>query len=308
MFKNLKEELFFIKETVRYGYGIGGALKYLKNKFFYAGKIFDKKIPECHTVDDFEIHMLCRKKDAAMLAWSLMSFINQTGICPRVVVHEDGSFDKKTILKLEHKFPGLEVLRLEKASQMIDNIPGLSEKLLEHRKRGHKLIYKLVDILLLSHAKKVMVLDSDVLFFKKPSEILEFINGKSPYEALISCHDGTYDLMTSEEYSRKHELLRKKTDEMNSGIILFQKNKITTDMMLEYFENTLRKPRDYFVEMTGWASLISQTNFNFLPIEKYIVKGKPEVNTMAKHFTSPRRHEFYIYGIDMVRGEMLKHE
>lgn len=301
MFKNLKEEIFFIKKTLRFGHGADGVLKYLRNKFFYAGKIFDKEIPRCHAVDDFEIHILCQKKDATMLAWSLASFIYQTGICPKVTVHEDGTFDKKTALKLESKFPGLEILYLEKASQIIDNVPGLSDKLLEHRRGGHKLIYKLVDVLLLSRAKKVMVLDSDVLFFNKPLEILEFINGKNPHSALISHHDGTYDLMVSEEYSRKHELLRKKTDEMNSGIILFQKDKITTGMMLEYFENTLRKTGDYFVEMTGWGSLISQTNFNFLPIEKYIIKGRPKADTVAKHFTSPRRHEFYIYGIEMVK-------
>lgn len=299
--KAIKEELFFIKETLRYGYGWKGVLKYLVNKFWVSKKIFNLKLPEYKPVGGIEIHMLCQKKDSNMLAWSLASFINTSGICPKVVVHEDGSFDQDTTDKLEHKFPKLKVLSLEKANKLINSMTGLSPKLLEYRNRGHKLIYKLVDIFLLSRSEQVVVLDSDVLFFNYPQEIMEFVNGNSDYDYLISKHNGTYDLKLPDDYLKKYNILKNEADHMNSGIILYKKDKIGDDKLLEYFENTLREPGDYFVEMTGWASLIAQTKFKFLPTEKYIIKGKPKAGTIAKHFTSPRRHEFYIYGMDMVR-------
>ena len=303
----LKNELFFIKETFRYGYGWKGVLRYLVNKFWNSGAIYNLKLPDYKLIDGIEIHMLCQKKDAVMLAWSLASFISQTGICPKTIVHDDGSFDKSTADWLESKFPELKVLSLEKANTLINNMIGLSPKLLEHRNRGHKLIYKLVDIFLLSQAEKVMILDSDVLFFNRPEEILKFINEDTDCDSLISRHDGTYNLMLSPDYSTKYDMLKNEADYMNSGIILYKKNKIGADKLSEYFENTLRKPGDYFVEMTGWASLIAQTKFKFLTKERYIIKGRPENETVAKHFTNPRRHEFYVYGIDMVRKEISKH-
>ncbi|MEK7076224.1 MAG: hypothetical protein AAB941_00990 [Patescibacteria group bacterium] len=306
--KIIKEELFFIKETLRYGYGWSGVFKYLINKFWNSKLIYKLKLPEHKSVENVEIHMLCQKKDADMLAWSLMSFINTSGICPRVVVHDDGSFDQGTKKKLEDKFPELRVLSLEKADKLINNMTGLSPKLLEHRNHGHKLIYKLVDIFLLSRTEKVMVLDSDVLFFNRPEEILKFINENPDCDSLISRHDGSCDLMLLPDYSTKHDILKNEAGYMNSGIIFYKKDKIGDDKLLEYFENTLREPGDYFVEMTGWASLIAQTKFKFLTKERYVVKGRPETNTVAKHFTSPRRHEFYIYGIDMVRKGILEHE
>lgn len=304
--KAIKEELFFIKETLRYGYKWRGVLRYLVNRFWVSKSVYNLRLPDYKPVNNVEIHVLCQKKDSGMLAWSLISFINTSGICPRIVVHEDGSFDKDTVNKLESKFPELEVLSLKRADELINNMTGLSPKLLEHRKYGHKLIYKLVDIFLLSQSEKVMVLDSDVLFFNYPGEISEFINGNSSYDSLISDQNGTYDLKLPDDYLRKYNILNSHADWMNSGIILYDKKKIELDKLLEYFENTLRKPGEYLVEMAGWGSLISQTKFKFLTKEKYIAKGKPESDTIAKHFTSPRRHEFYIYGIDMVKKKIKK--
>ncbi len=243
-----------------------------------------------------------------MLTWSLTSFIIQAGICPKIIVHDDGSFDQDTANKLESKFPELKVLSLEKANELINNMTGLSPKLLEHRNRGHKLIYKLIDVFLLSRAEKVMVLDSDILFFNRPEEILKFINGNADCDSLISRHEGTYDLMLLPDYLSKYSILKNEAGYMNSGVILYKKDKIGYDKLSEYFENTLREPGDYFVEMAGWASLITQTKFKFLTKEKYVVKGRPEAETVAKHFTGPRRHEFYIYGIGMIKKEILSHE
>ena len=306
--KVIKEELFFIKETIRYGYGWSGVLKYLINKFWNSGAIYNLKLPDYKLIDGVEIHMLCRKKDSDMLAWSLTSFINQSGICPKIVVHDDGSFDKNTVNKLESKFPELKVLSLEKADRLINNMTGLSSRLLEYRSNGHKLIHKLIDVFLLSQSEKVMVIDSDILFFSYPQEILEFICGNSDYDSLITKNSGSYDLELLESYFRKHDILRGSADYMNSGLILYKKNKIELDKLLEYFENTQRMPSDYLVEMSGWACLIAQTKFMFLPPDRYPIKGKLSQNVVMKHFTNPRRHEFYIYGIDMVREEILKHE
>ena len=160
-----------------------------------------------------------------MLAWSLVSFIKQTGICLKIIIHDDGSFDKKTAKRLESKFPELKVLFLTEANMLINNMTNLTPKLLEHRKFGHKLIYKLVDIFLLSRTEKVMVLDSDVLFFNRPEEILKFINENPDCDSLISRHDGSCDLMLLPDYSTKHDILKNEAGYMNSGIIFYKKTK-----------------------------------------------------------------------------------
>ena len=111
----------------------------------FEGYFSNSKLPDYKLIDGVEIHILLSKKDSIMLAWSLVSFIKQTGICPKIIIHDDGSFDKKTAKRLESKFPELKVLFLTEANMLI-NMTNLTPKLLEHRKFGHKLIYKLIDI------------------------------------------------------------------------------------------------------------------------------------------------------------------
>jgi len=301
MFSKLKKELFYIKETVRYGYGPASLLNYLKNKIFALQ--IAKKIPryECERQDDFEIHMLCQKSDVISATWSLWSFLKNSQLCPKIVIHDDGSLDEESTAIFKSKFDNLEIVWKKDADELIDKM-SVSPIVKDYRKNGHPLILKLIDIFLLSRAEKVMVLDSDVLFFKKPEEIVGFVRENYDRDALISQAGSGFVVRVSNNYLNKYNLTQKNIELMNSGIIVYKKYAVSESRLSEYFENCELNMSDYFVEMTGWNCLIGQTNCDFLPLSRYIVKGKPDLNTVAKHFTSPRRHEMFAYGIDKVGG------
>ncbi|MBI2057600.1 MAG: hypothetical protein HYT63_01295 [Candidatus Yanofskybacteria bacterium] len=300
MFSKLKKELFYIKETVRYGYGPASLLNYLKNKIF--ARQIAKKIPKwkCEKQDDFEVHMLCQKSDVVTATWSLWSFLKNSQLCPKIVIHDDGSLDDESVAIFKNKFDNLEVIWRKDADRLINKI-NVSPIIKDYREKGYPLILKLVDILLLSRSEKVMVLDSDVLFFKKPEEIVRFVKGDSGRDALISQASGGFVVRVDDNYLKKYNLAQKNVELMNSGIVVYNKSSISEVKLSEYFENCKLDISDYFVEMTGWNCLIGQTNCEFLPLDRYIIKGRAGPNTVAKHFTGPRRHEMFAYGIDKVR-------
>ncbi len=102
---NIKEELFFMRRIFKEGYGLSGYLRYLKNKFW--GTIYDLpgfNYPESESNRDFELHVLCQRKDFRMLAWSLTSFLYYSGLTPLIFIHDDGSINKKSAEVLESKF------------------------------------------------------------------------------------------------------------------------------------------------------------------------------------------------------------
>lgn len=302
--KKLKVELFFIRRLFSQKYSFIDYFNYFKNKLF--SDFFLSKLPkyECSINDDFEVHILCQKNDIGMLEWALKSFLYFSKLCPNIIVHDDGSFDKKSASVLESKFRNLRVLFKAEADQLIKDYPGLSDDIRKYRDNGPSIILEFFDLFLLSKAKKVMVCDSDILFFKRPDEIINFINGKIQLDALVSCQYGTYDLMVNKEYEQKYKLREKRVGFMNSGLILLNRENLTLDMFVDYFRNTRREMKDYFLGMAGWGSLISQVNFDFLPADTYIIKNRPNENTVMKHFTSPRRYDFYAYGIDIVRKKI----
>lgn len=308
MLKKIKVELFFIKRLFSQKYGFVDYFNYFKNKLF--GDLFLSKLPrqECSVNNDFEIHILCQKKDIGMLEWALRSFLYFSKLCPNIIIHDDGSFDERTASILENKFTNLKVLFRFEANRLIKDYPGLTDEVKRYRDEGHIMILEFFDLFLLSQAKKVMICDSDILFFKRPDEIIDFVNGKSSFNALISRQYGTYDLAVDKKYETKYKLIEKEAGFMNPGLIILNRDRLTLDMFVEYFQNTRRDIKDYFVGMAGWGSLISQINFSFLPADTYIIKNRPNKHTVMKHFTSPRRYDFYAYGIDTVRKKISKHE
>lgn len=305
MLKKIKTEAFFIRRLFSQKYGFVDYFNYFKNKLF--GNQFLSKLPKhkCSINNDFEIHVLCQKNDISILGWALKSFLHFSKLCPNIIVHDDGSFNKKLASVLESKFANLRVLFRTEADQLIKDYPGLPDDIRKYRDRGHTVVMEFFDLFLLSNAKKVMICDSDLLFFKRPAEIIDFINGESQFDALISCHYKTYDLMVSKEYEKRHRLIEKRAGLMNPGLILLNRESLTLDMFVDYFRNTRREVKDYFLGMAGWGSLISQVNFDFFPADTYIIKYRPNGNTVMKHFTSPRRYDFYAYGIDIVRKNVL---
>lgn len=300
MLNGLKKEIFFLKKMMAENYSPASYWRYFKNKFFGSFPVSNIGA-DCKPQNDFELHCLCQKKDLQMLYWALKSFLYHSGLCPQIIIHDDGSIDPKSAREFSGYFSNLRIISKKEADDAILNRRDLSEKLKEHRQFGHSLILKLVDIFLLSQAPKVMILDSDVLFFNKPQEIIDFVENEAGLDALAEAQNGDYNLAVDADYLAEHNLHTQKAAFINSGLILFKKGKLSLVWLLEYFKHCLREPGDYWVEMAGWGSIIAQTNFNFLPLDKYIIKGKPQPDTIMKHFTQPRRHEFYAYGIDMVK-------
>lgn len=311
-FKQIKTELFFIyklfnpKYTPVCRFKFTCYLNYFKNRFCPSLLIRRAPVFKCEHRGRFEIHVLCQRKDIWPLIWALGSFLFFSKLCPNIIIHDDGSFKYLDAELLKSKFNNLEVITRNEADEII-YATEKSEKILEYRRKGHPLIIKLIDIFLLSKSDKIMVLDSDVLFFQRPGEIIDFVNSKTNKEALISGLPEIFkkfEIRVDESYIQKYDLLNRKSEFMNSGIIVYNKQALTPEKLEEYFEHCLLKPNDYFVEMTGWNSLIAQLNYEFLSLDRYILKGQIEDQTVAKHFTSGRRQELYAYGIDIVRNKI----
>lgn len=315
LIKKIKSEAFFIYKLLNPKYTPVCAgdfrcyVNYFKNRFL--GTDLLKKFPgfKFEGNDNFEIHSLCQKSDIWILACSLYSFLHFSGLNPSaIIIHDDGSLDDNDKRVLVSKFSNLQVISRETADEKIVNLLE-SERAKLYRKNGHPLILKLVDIFILSSAPKVMILDSDVLFFKQPGEIIQFVKSSSGLDALISGFPESLDkfqILVNNKYLKSRDLVNKRVEYMNSGIILYNKSSLTADMLYEYFDNCSMNYHDYFVEMTGWNCLISQLNYDFLPLDQYIIKGRVSDTTVTKHYTSGRRQELYAHGIALLRKCLKK--
>ncbi len=305
----IKTELFFIKRLLQEGYGPKYWWSYAKNRFF--GNYLFTRLPRCdYAADsDFELHTICSRHGQGlwMFAWMLNSFLYNSGLKPMVIIHDDGTLDKKTAELIKDKFPNTKIMFRSETARQILEMPDVPDIVKKARKEGHFFLDRLLNIMIFSKAKKIIVTDVDILYYKLPAEIVDFISGRSEFDALAQRQineDIIMDMRMDESYSRKYKIEEKKVALMNGGYTLYNKEKLNLGQLSEYLEHTSRPLSDYFIEMIGWACILAQLNFKFLSPERYAIKGFLNDKMVMKHYTSPRRYEMFAYGIDKAREKI----
>ncbi len=301
IFYRVKRDVFLIRRLLQEGYGPRYWWPYFKNRFL--GNYLIKYMPRCEYVadPDFELHTICNKEGLWMLYWMLHSFIAMSKLRPTIIVHDDGTLDKAAEKLILSKFPHTKIMFRDETIKQLMEMPNIPNIVKEARRKDHHFFFdKMTDSIILGKAKKMLMSDIDIIYYKPPIEIMDFVLGRTNYDAMAS-RGGWFDLMMDDYYTKKYKLNEKNVHMLNGGYLLFNREKLSVDQIVEFLEHTKRPITDYFIEMAGWACVLAQLNFTYLSNEKYIIKGRITEKTIYKHFTSPRRYELYAYGVDRVR-------
>ncbi len=289
---------------IRRHVSLGEFFNYYKNKFF--GHYLLKKMEPWHAAaidSEFELHILSQEFMLWPMAVAIRTFLHYSGLSPAIIVHVEKGFDQKATDLIESKFSNLRVLSWEESTRDIDARADVSSRVKKYRLGKNPIILKLIDVVLLAKTKKVMVLGTDVLFYKRPDEIVDFVKGSADVEAMGAQDIAESPMLITESYAQKYDVYSRRAQHLNSDLLVFRHDLLATEQLEEYLDNSL-EPEAYFVDMTGYAVLLTNLVFKFFPYERYHVKGSVGPETVAKHFTGPRRDELYSYGIDMALAKM----
>ena len=142
--------------------------------------------------------MLLGHKHVGMCLWSVKSFLYHTGRKYSIVLHDDGSLTESDVETLEKHLVNVRIINKEFADaavkEKISAFPNITEfrfsneETINHRGQYNKYIMSLIllDINLLSSASKRMVMDADVLFFKTPHLLMDWIENPDDTRSLYS--------------------------------------------------------------------------------------------------------------------------
>lgn len=123
-----------------------------------------------------EIHFLTGKKFWFQTAFCLHTLQAHTGSVFRAVFHDDGSFDAETVSHLKNLFPAGEIRpRAENDDRLATLLPPARFPFLHDRRRFYPNILKLTDVHAGASGAR-LVLDSDMLFFRRPDFLLAWID------------------------------------------------------------------------------------------------------------------------------------
>jgi hypothetical protein len=147
----------------------------------------------------FELHILLGHRHVGMTLWAVKSFLHHAQRKYFVVLHEDGSLTDEDIATLRRHLVNARIVRKAEADvlvrERIGHLPNCCayrfspKETTDHRGVKydmHIFALRLFDFNLLSSASKTLVLDADVLFFRKPREIIDWAEDPADRNSLFS--------------------------------------------------------------------------------------------------------------------------
>jgi hypothetical protein len=210
------------------------------------GRVLETRPVPMPAQSDLELHMLVSERDFLRSIWALKSFFHYSDLPARLVLQSDGSLTPASLDHYRVHFPGC-VIHADHDHVVRDALADhpLCQFFLGH----HAISKKLLHPLLLSQADYILIMDSDILWFRNSKAIANCVQHRLPFYV-----DGG-----TEAYARNRRFMETSLDlhparNVNSGMIGYRRKAF---LDLPFIEDALGKladvPRDKVLDSIGYV-------------------------------------------------------
>jgi hypothetical protein len=211
-------------------------------------------------VDDrspIEVHLLCYWRDYLCAIWALKSFYHFADVRYPLAIHIQGYSTSAMLGRLRDHFPGARLITQDQADADVEPwfIRHKLDRLRTLRK-ANPFLLKLCDFPLMCRTAAMMILDSDILFFNHPAELLASPIIGSPFLFMRDCGDG----YTLSRAAARETLGIELAPRINSGLAILETARIDLarcDSLLGYPAIADGEPSR--LEQTLYALLASES-------------------------------------------------
>ena len=244
-----------------------------------------------------EIHVLTSADDWLNLLWALRTFQRSAGKNYALCIHDDGTLDAKATTHLRAAFPAVRIIpRAEsdmRAAEILAPFPRC-----KNLRATNTLSLKVLDFPAFLEADRMILLDSDILFFDKPTALLAALH--DPAFSNNTLNKDWRDGYTIDPAGRCPPLI-------NSGLGLIHKN----SLRLEWIEEFLALPgilsHPHQIEQTLIALCSARHGFQMLPAEYDVHPGPRKISAPSRHYAGPMRPLMYSEGIrELMKNGVLQ--
>jgi hypothetical protein len=253
--------------------------------------------------EDFEIHVLTGRARLTMALCMIASWIVATGRCWRFVVHDDGTLPTGDAELLSNLLPNCRVLLSSETNPQVAHALNHHPLCLQCRNL-HPLARKVIDMPLLASQAKLLSIDTDILFYRKPRRILNWMTETdSTCLFLEDVKDGC--LLNPDQTVRLFGV--KRDPRVNTGIVAVPKKIMSIDFLEECLDKANLLTRDcWYIEQTLYAIAASvYGRVELLPQEYFMALEPPcPEGAVARHYMGANRHLFYSEGLARLKRIM----
>ncbi|HZJ15981.1 MAG TPA: hypothetical protein VFD27_13090 [Chthoniobacteraceae bacterium] len=251
-----------------------------------------------------EIHALTSGDDWLNLVWALRSFAFFSGRQYALCIHDDGTLTDDAVGQLEVAFPHARLISRREADDrlrpVLSDLPRCSAL-----RATNKLAPKVFDFAFFLEADRLILLDSDILFFAPPTALLNALRDPAFCKNTLNKDWGagyTIDL------EKTRALLDFDLPPMiNSGLGLLHRASLRFDWVEEFLGLPDILSHSHQIEQTLIALCSARFGFEMLPTEYDVHLGPHRPGAPIRHYTGPIRHLMFSEGIrSLARQGFLK--
>jgi len=237
-----------------------------------------------------ETHILTYNRDYLSAIWALKSFYHYAGVKYPLVIHLQGQTTSRMIDRLNEHFPNAVLIRQAEADANAERwlLERRYLRLLAARRAGIMMM-KLIDFIITCRAAHLLAIDSDVIFFRRPDELL--IATREPLGVDLFMHDAASAYNISEGQALS-ELQIHLAPRVNCGIMLLPRDEQRLARCEDYLAHPDVARMNGLIEQTLHALRSSeQGRVGYLPDSYYISPGaKAELGALVcRHYAGPSR-------------------
>jgi len=295
IYKRLRIIQFFINYFYRFPRSkwqnierFGGLREYIilrKNKAQMIDKSFF--LPEIRSYKEgLKIYILTGQQYLYQTLFCAYSLCKTTDEKIQFILVDDGSFNKKLINRINKQMPDVKMILKDEISQNLNNvIPRKQYPYLHHKRKVYPHIKKITDIHTIGDDDFKLVLDSDMLFWNNPIEMIKWL--KNPHGCL-------HMLDTVESYGFDKQLMKflcgsEIPELLNVGVFGMQSNTINWGDLENWSKNLEENSGpSYFLEQALSTMLAANRNRTILTKKDYVVNPDED----SPYFTDVKLHHY----------------
>ncbi len=250
------------------------------------------------------VHVLTSGRDWRLAAWMLASWFCTTEQGWPVVIHDDGTLPADARTVFQKLFHTARVIPRGEADASLRRVLHAFPFCADYRALSPRAL-KLFDTVHFATSNRLIVLDSDVLFFKEPREILDWTAAE---KGECWFNEGAAEEAVISSTEAREEFGVRLWQRVNSGICLLEKSAIDLDFCDRALaETSLLRGEVSRVEPTLFSLCASRHGRGGLLPKSYEVSLQRVAAEAAisRHYAGPMRERFFTEGLERVRDPLF---
>ena len=237
-----------------------------------------------------EVHLLCHRGDYLCAIWALKTLYRTSGVRWPAAIHIQGTCTAVMLRRFRQHVPGARLIPQDQADARVREVLGDRYPRLVEARRQSPFMMKLIDPVLLAQTERIVILDSDVLFFREPRELCAHVDN-APADTWLFQRDpaSTYNLTEADAASAFGIRL---PERVNSGIAVVPRSLVDLDLCERLLEHPdVRRPSGW-IEQTLFALCAGARGRVEYLSPSYVIsleKGLDYDGFTARHYAGPSR-------------------